>query len=313
MPEVNGGSDPSGITGGQPSTLLRGIVGCVSLNPTKFSRRLLRTTAAVVIATWLWPVVPLISASYDEMHSAAVARCEAIDPSASQSGLLFNPDGYRSYYLRSECLQKTAVEFRDESLCRQVKQRWSLFSSSWGYSPGRCRDLVRGGIAEDEQALRTIKADYLRGPVALRDFRVDMNGNGRDFDIIPAFAGTYAHGYILTFEILRDGEPPVLFYSSGHHVDGQSNVNLYVRQSEIRERFPALALNHPYTVRGTVTLDVGNGTSPAHWSDAFVERIFPRRERTASLTKTDALVAREVIFRRPRFQNGTDNVIGSPR
>src|SRR5262249_5158433 len=69
-------------------------------------------------------------ATYDESRSAALGRCDAIDPAASQSGLIFNPAGYRSFYLRSECLQTTAVQFRDEALCSRVKQRRSLFFSS---------------------------------------------------------------------------------------------------------------------------------------------------------------------------------------
>jgi hypothetical protein len=234
--------------------------------------------------------LPLFAASYDELRSAAVARCEAIDPSAYQSGLAFNPDGYRSYYLRSQCLQKAAVDFRDESLCRQVKQRRSLFSSSWGYSPEHCRELVGHGVAEDDKALRGIKAGYVRGPITLRDFRVERNGNGRDFDIIPTFAGTYAHGYTVTFEILREGGvSPVLFSSSGHYLDAQSNVRLYVPQSELRQRFPTLALSRQYTVRGTVTLDVGNGGPAGYWSDVFIDRIFPRRDRTVSLTRQSPL------------------------
>ena len=79
---------------------------------------------------------------YAEWHSKAVKACEAIDPSDSQSGLVFNPDGYRSFYVRSKCFQEAAVTYRDATLCAQVRRRWSLFSSSWGYTASRCRQLV---------------------------------------------------------------------------------------------------------------------------------------------------------------------------
>jgi len=50
-----------------------------------------------------WPPTPAAASggSYDDMRSAAVKRCEAIDPSQYQTALFFNPDGYRSYYVRS--------------------------------------------------------------------------------------------------------------------------------------------------------------------------------------------------------------------
>lgn len=41
---------------------------------------------------------------YEELKAAASQRCSAIDASAYQTGLLFNPDGYRSFYLRSQCM-----------------------------------------------------------------------------------------------------------------------------------------------------------------------------------------------------------------
>jgi hypothetical protein len=112
------------------------------------------------------------------------------------------------------------------------------------------------------------------------------NGNGRDFDIIPLFTGEYGHGYVLTFDILDANAPaPVVFYSSGHYVDAASTMRLYVRQSDLRGRFPAFAMNRPYLVRATVTLDVGYGGPSGYWSPAFIDRTFPVRERSFSMSK----------------------------
>lgn len=61
---------------------------------------------------------------------AALKQGQAIDPAEYQSGLFFNPDGYRSYYVRSECFQKTAVQFRDDALCADVRQWVSLLSDA---------------------------------------------------------------------------------------------------------------------------------------------------------------------------------------
>ena len=40
-----------------------------------------------------------------------------------------------------------------------------------------------------------------------------------------------------------------------------------------------------HTVRATLTLDVGSGSMGARWSDTFVERVFPRAERSQALEK----------------------------
>jgi hypothetical protein len=224
---------------------------------------------------------------YAQGRSAAVSKCEGINPDEYQSGLAFNPDGYRSFYIRSECFQRAAVQFRDESLCAQVRQRRSLFSSSWGYSSGHCRQIVAEGIAADRAALEEMKRNYVAGSVRLRAFQIQRNGNGRDFDILPVFSGTYAHGYVLTFEILdgNSSNAAVLLHSSGYYLDANSNLRIYVRQSDVRERFVDFALNLPYRVRATVVLDVGTGGPAGSWSDAFIERVFPVRERSQSVTK----------------------------
>lgn len=230
--------------------------------------------------------VSVSARGYDEMRADATARCETINPSDYQSGLAFNPDGYRSYYVRSECLQRTAVQFRDASLCRDVKQRRSLLWSSWGYSESRCRELVKEGIDGDRKALEEMKRRYREGAMMLRDFRVERNGNGRDFDVIPSVAGSYAHGYELRFEIIDTSSTgPVLVYATGSYLDATSNLRYFVRQSELRQRFPALTLNRAYAVRASVTLDVGNGDAAGYWSPQFIERVFPARDRTQSLTK----------------------------
>lgn len=241
----------------------------------------------IVLACALVLFGPSVAIAFDyaEWHSKAIKGCEAIDPSESQSGLLFNPDGYRSFYVRSKCFQEAAVTFRDAALCSQVRQRRSLLSSSWGYTAARCRQLVAEGTANDRAALEGMKTAYAAGGVKLRDFRIERNGNGRDIDIIPAFTGTYAHGYTLTFEIVSDTGAATLLHTSGYHLDAKSNLNLYVRQADIRQRFPGFALNRPYTVRATVTLDVGFGGQSGYRSPAFIASVFPMRERSQSIVR----------------------------
>lgn len=246
-----------------------------------------RTLIAVVLAAWLPGAAAAAANRYADMRSAAVKRCEVMDPSEYQSGLFFNPDGYRSFYVRSACFQDAAVRFRDESLCARVKERWSLLSSSWGYSGRHCRKLVAEGAAADRKTLEEMRSRYLQGAVTLRDFRIERNGNGRDFDIIPSFDGGYAHGYTLRFEIIDapDAAGSVLLDSSGFYLKGNDNIRIYVRLIDIRSRFPRFELERPYRVRGTLTFDVGTGGQSGMWSDAFIARVFPLMERSKGLVR----------------------------
>jgi hypothetical protein len=241
----------------------------------------------LVLIALLLGIAEARAVDYGELRARAINACEAISPSESQSGLLFNPDGYRSYYVRSKCFQEAAVQFRDAALCEEVRQRRSLFSSSWGYSANRCRQLVAEGTTRDRAALEEMKRAYVAGGMKLRDFRIVRNGNGRDFDILPAFTGTHASGYTLTFEIVPDGAagPAILLHRLGYYVDEKSNLNIYVRQADIRQRYPGFSMNRSYTVRGTVMLDVGFGGQSGYRSPEFIERVFPVRERSQSITR----------------------------
>lgn len=248
----------------------------------------MRLTIGCVLAVLSATLVPIAAfgSGYDDARTADVRACQAIDPHSYQSGLWLNPDGYRSFYVRSQCFQAAAVRFRDETLCRQVRQRRALFSSSWGYSSSRCRQLVAEGRAADRTALEQERRLYAEGGMKIRDFRVERNGNGRDFDIIPAFSGHYAHGYHLTFEIVAGpAQRPVLVHSDGYFVDTASTLRIFVRQEEIRQRLPSFATGRPYLVRATLVLSVGSGGSSAYWSDRFIEQILPIAKRSNSIDR----------------------------
>ena len=224
------------------------------------------------------------ASDYAARRAAETQHCETISPSEYQSGLAFNPDGYKSYYVQSECFQRAAVQFRDPSLCDRVRRRVSVLWSSWGVSSKQCRELVSRGIAEDRSEIEKEKQLYTAGPMRLQGFRIERNGNGRDFDIIPEFSKGNAHGYRLVFEIMDARQEPILLHSDGYYVDASSSLRIFVRQSEIRARFPEFMLNHPYNVRATMIFSMGNGGASGYWSDEFLESIFPLRARSQSLT-----------------------------
>ncbi len=58
-----------------------------------------------------------------------------------------------------------------------------------------------------------------------------------------------------------------------------------MRQADVKQRLSAFALNRPYSVRATVTLDVGFGGQSEYCSRAFIESVFARCERTHSVLK----------------------------
>lgn len=226
---------------------------------------------------------------YDERRALDVKRCEGIDPSAYQTGLGMNPDGYRSFYLRSQCFQETAVRYRDGRLCANVRRRYALTSSSWGYSASRCRALVEDGRAADRKVVDDLKARYARGHLVLRDFELKLNGNGRDFDVLPTLSGGPGAGYALTVEALRSGGAPVVIFRNGYFLDSTSMMRLYVRREDVLQKFPALAADRPQRLRMTITLSMPLGNNDAVWSDAFVEGAFPARERSQAITKDVAI------------------------
>jgi len=226
------------------------------------------------------------AADYANERAAAVANCEAIDPGEARGGMIFNPDGHRSFYVRSECFQDAAVRFRDASLCDLVKQRWSLFGSSWGVSARQCRKEVEAGLEKDGAEIRALEADYAEGHIELVDFTVERNGNGRDFDIIPRFHGTSPHGYTLSFSLV-DGARTVEFHRSGYHLRGVGDqIRIYVPAESLRAALPGFSLDQAYVVKAVLELSIGRGGPGGRRSEAFVDDEFPPAARTQVMTRT---------------------------
>ncbi len=231
------------------------------------------------------PIAQTSALAYDSAKTAAVRTCEAIDASEHQTALAFNPDGYRSYYVRSECFQKTAVHFRDLTLCDRVRQRRALLWSSWGYSPGNCRKLVGQAVDEDRIEIEEIRRRYLAESMVLRDFRIERNGNGRDYDVIPLFEGAEGHGYTIAIEIVAPGGSPIAVHADGYYVDPRSALRIFIRQQDIKTRVPAFEPGRSYQVRASATFTLPAGGGSRFMSDTFLVRLFPLRERTRSVTR----------------------------
>ena len=243
--------------------------------------------AVILIVAVAWPLFAIAQSppTYEAARAAALKSCEAIDASAYRTGLALNPDGYRSFYLRSECLQRTAVRFRDAASCDRVVRRRALFSSSWGYAPQNCRALVDKGIEEDRREIAELRQRFLSAAMVLRDVNVLRNGNGRDYDVKPVFAGASGTGYIITVEIAAPDGRAVPIHTNGYYADPRSELTLFIRREEIATRVPAFVAGRAYQVRVTTTYALPAPSDARFMSDTFLEAAFPRRERERTITR----------------------------
>jgi hypothetical protein len=262
---------------------------------------------AAVILMGLTSATACFAAFYDDQRRTGIADCERVSASAYESGLWLNPDGYRSYYKRSACFQRLAIKVRDARLCDRVRRRWALFSSSWGYSKDNCSELVLAGIAQDRQTLSQVRQAYLGGPVRLADFRVELNGNGRDYDIVPTFAPGYPSGYHLSFWIVAGGERH-LFSESGFHLAGAENIRMFEYRHHILQCLKTFEPGKRYNVVAELNLSLGTGSQSGLWSPQFIEAEFPLAERTQTLTRVVQFPAARAVNAPRATSTPTDRV-----
>ena len=77
-------------------------------------------------------------------------NCRSIDEKKYVTGLLFNGPGMHTYFERAYCYRELAVQERDVSLCRFVKQRRSLFFNGSQVSGAVCKQKVAAAIQGDK-------------------------------------------------------------------------------------------------------------------------------------------------------------------
>ena len=224
---------------------------------------------------------------YQTLLDQALAKCEEISANSYQTGLSLNPDGYRSYFEKSACIQRAAIAFRAVPLCKQVKRRWALFSSSWGYSKTNCLELTSNAEQKDRLELQALQKRYVAGPVKLIELRLEPNGNGRDFDFIPRFADGFEHGYQLEIWLIDENHQRHLILRHGSYLQGSAdNIRLYLPRIDLLDRFPAFRSGRPYVLETKLILSVGIG-GPGGWlRDDILEEAFPEPSRTQILIST---------------------------
>jgi hypothetical protein len=138
-----------------------------------------------------------------EHKQQRIKQCSAVDNSAYSTGLLFNPRGYATMFHRSECFQELAIEERDPSLCKEVKERKSWFFDGSGISETSCRHLVAKAVEQDKQLAASKDFGLIH---RLQSIAVFRNGNGRDFDVLVKTAGSLSGSYELAVLFSRPNE-----------------------------------------------------------------------------------------------------------
>lgn len=183
-----------------------------------------------------------------ERKAADVARCDGIDPAAYFTGMLFNPQGMQTGYERASCFNRLALEYRDLSLCAEVRERGSLFFDGSALSRQACEQRVREAAAGDRQV---VIADIHR----LDEVQWFRNGNGRDFDVHVRTVGSYAHRYALTVQMLdAGGRRRTLWHREIGLRAGNIGPRALVRSADMDAAAAALGVQPPYRLRVSLAL-----------------------------------------------------------
>ena len=127
-------------------------------------------------------------------------NCAAIAPGESETGLIFNPEGMHTMYLRSACYQNLAVQLGDASLCDFAIERKSVLFDGSGISPKACRRLVAEQEARDKVVAAGVR------PQSVISLSLLPNGNGRDYEMLIGMSGgsSYPHRRIITLVAPRE-------------------------------------------------------------------------------------------------------------
>jgi len=85
---------------------------------------------------------------------AGSEACTVIDKDSYVTGLLFNGPGLHTYYQQAYCFLELAVRERAPELCRQVRERRSLFFDGSGVGKAVCEARVAAAIEDDRKEAR---------------------------------------------------------------------------------------------------------------------------------------------------------------
>lgn len=125
-----------------------------------------------------------------------VETCESISSRAYETGLIGNSKNYQTYYFRSECYQKMAIQNRDDKLCEQVKERKSMFFNGSAISQQACLTAVKN--QESKDFTERVKPESVH---KIEKVEISLTP-ARDFDVKVFPAGTLWGTYKFSVSLL---------------------------------------------------------------------------------------------------------------
>ncbi len=231
-----------------------------------------------------------VQADYRERLAAAKARCETIPARKSHTALWFNPEGYRSYYERSMCYQELALHFRQPQFCQRVRQRRSLFGSSWGYSEQQCGKLVRQAISQDAASIEKLRDIYIHNPVQLIGVKLRQDGNGRDLDVLPVFSAGARQAYRFSvFIVDARGQRHRLIEQAFSLGQAKPSIVLFVKRGKVMRAAPGFSPSAPKLWVFELELVLPAGRGQALWPPAWLENRWPRAQRVQAVEMRQAV------------------------
>jgi hypothetical protein len=220
---------------------------------------------------------------YAELFQRALNTCLDIPFAESHSDFWFSPDGDSSRWGRSACLQKMAINFRDEALCDKVWRRYSLFNSSSHTSEAACRSKVQKKQQKDVDKLTADRQQYDRSPTIFTSLTIKNPISGdKGLSLVPAFSGAYPHRYVLKVWLTDKQRRDHLIHERllylGLEADGVSSI--WIATEDIQDVVHEYELGAPYPWRADLIFPASlYGHGGAIHPDWF-EQMWPESSRT---------------------------------
>jgi hypothetical protein len=233
----------------------------------------------------LCSLVPAHAVEGQEGFERGRADCLGIPAGAYETGLLFNPAGYRTWFKRARCLQRLAVEWRDPELCSEVRQRRSLFFDGSAISEKACAEAVSSQLSEDRERIASTRIVDFHRLGQVRFARPDPGANHLLLHIEThgRHAGTY---HVRVEAWPHDGAEPVVIAEYSQPL-GTSDHSL--TRSIPYERLSAVTGDQSTAsnLRARVTLEL----LPRSHLDHFTLALIPIEARRSSVeTRIQVLI-----------------------